>query len=188
VKARLIRIGNSRGVRISKPLIEQAGLDDEVELCVHDGGIEISSPASPRAGWVAAAKRIRERGDDPLQDPTPPTQFDEDEWQVSSRQGRQPCLDGAGESGRDAHTTDPAQPPNHQECYAPHHPDPIGNLQRGIPKSVHRIAVVLGNVIPSAGPTPLRSLPEKLGAGKTRRRPTRFLPSTRMFACPSCAA
>ena len=32
MKARLVRIGNSRGIRLPKPLIEQAGLTDEVEL------------------------------------------------------------------------------------------------------------------------------------------------------------
>ena len=32
MKARLVRIGNSRGVRLPKPLIEEAGLEDDVEL------------------------------------------------------------------------------------------------------------------------------------------------------------
>ena len=32
VRSRLVRIGNSRGVRIPKPLIEQIGLEDEVEM------------------------------------------------------------------------------------------------------------------------------------------------------------
>lgn len=81
MKARLIRIGNSRGVRLPKPLIEQAGLEDDVELCVHDGVIQISSPRTPRAGWACAAKRMRDRGEDPPLDPETSTRFDEEEWQ-----------------------------------------------------------------------------------------------------------
>ena len=41
MKARLVRIGNSRGVRLPKPLILQAGLTDEVELTVQGGAIVI---------------------------------------------------------------------------------------------------------------------------------------------------
>ena len=81
MKARLVRIGNSRGIRLPKPLIEQAGLDDEVELCVHDGVIEISSSQSPRTGWAAAAKRLRQSEQDRLLDPCTSTRFDEEEWQ-----------------------------------------------------------------------------------------------------------
>jgi antitoxin MazE len=46
-KARLVRIGNSRGVRLPKPLIEQAGLSDEVELDVRDGAIVIRASNGP---------------------------------------------------------------------------------------------------------------------------------------------
>jgi antitoxin MazE len=81
MKARLIRIGNSRGLRLPKPLIEQAGLEDEVELCVHDGVIEISSSKSPRTGWATAAKRLRNGDPDRLLDPSTPTRFDEEEWE-----------------------------------------------------------------------------------------------------------
>jgi antitoxin MazE len=64
LKTRLVRIGNSRGVRLPKPLILQAGLSDEVELLVREGAIVIASAARPRAGWAEAAKRGHERGDD----------------------------------------------------------------------------------------------------------------------------
>ena len=36
MKARLVRIGNSRGLRLPKPLIEEAGLKDEVEIALRD--------------------------------------------------------------------------------------------------------------------------------------------------------
>jgi antitoxin MazE len=80
MKARLVRIGNSRGIRLPKPLIEQAGLTDEVELRIHAGAITIRSAAGARAGWAEAAKLMHERGDDRLLDPPTSTHFDEKEW------------------------------------------------------------------------------------------------------------
>jgi antitoxin MazE len=76
----LVRIGNSRGVRLPKPLIEEAALGDEVELRVHDGVIVIASTQHPRKGWADAAKRLRETGNDRLVDPPVSTRFDEEEW------------------------------------------------------------------------------------------------------------
>jgi len=77
-KAKLVRIGNSRGVRLPKPLIEQAGLSDDVELDVREGAIVIRPADGPRAGWAAAAADLAAEGNDLLDAPTP-TAFD-DEW------------------------------------------------------------------------------------------------------------
>ncbi|WP_343424800.1 AbrB/MazE/SpoVT family DNA-binding domain-containing protein [Candidatus Amarolinea dominans] len=41
IQTRIVRIGNSQGIRIPKPLLEQAGIGDSVELEVHDGQISI---------------------------------------------------------------------------------------------------------------------------------------------------
>ena len=81
MKARLIRIGNSRGIRLPKPLIEQAGLTDEVELRIQARTITIRPVTGARAGWAEAARLMRARGDDRLLDPPTPTRFDEDEWE-----------------------------------------------------------------------------------------------------------
>lgn len=81
MKARLVRIGNSRGIRLPKPLIEQAGLTDEVELQVQAGAITIRAARGVRAGWEEAAKLMRARDDDRLIDPPVATRFDEDEWE-----------------------------------------------------------------------------------------------------------
>lgn len=81
MKARLVRIGNSRGVRLPKPLIEEAGLSDAVELLVRDGAIVIASAQLPRSSWALAAKRLRQRGKDRLLDPPSTTRFDEEEWE-----------------------------------------------------------------------------------------------------------
>jgi antitoxin MazE len=80
MKARLVRIGNSRGIRLPKPLIEQAGLTDAVELRIQAGAITIRAAAGTRAGWAEAAKLMRERGDDRLLEPPVPTRFDKEEW------------------------------------------------------------------------------------------------------------
>jgi antitoxin MazE len=79
-KGRLVRIGNSRGVRLPKPLIEQAGLVDEVELDVRGGAIVIRPLDGPRAGWAAAAAKLAAAGRGLLDAPTP-TRFDREEWE-----------------------------------------------------------------------------------------------------------
>jgi antitoxin MazE len=80
MKARLVRIGNSRGVRLPKPLIEQAGLGEEVELLVQEGAILIQSATAPRAGWADAARHLADSESMGLIDPPSPTKFDEGEW------------------------------------------------------------------------------------------------------------
>jgi antitoxin MazE len=80
MKTRLIRIGNSRGVRLPKAVIAQAGLTEEVELGVRDGAVIIARVTRPRLGWADAAGQMRARDDDQLLDPPTPTNFDEKEW------------------------------------------------------------------------------------------------------------
>ena len=80
MKAKIIRIGNSRGVRIPKPLLEEAGLEDEVHLRVVEDGIVIEPAGKPRAGWSEAARALHERQEDDLLDDVTPTVFDETEW------------------------------------------------------------------------------------------------------------
>ncbi len=77
--ARLVQIGNSRGVRIPKPLIEEAGLTDEVELEVQGGTIVVRPLEGTRAGWAEAAARLAAEGEG-LLDAETPTRFDGEEW------------------------------------------------------------------------------------------------------------
>jgi len=58
MKSRLVRIGNSRGVRLPKAIIEQVGLDDEIQLHVQDHSVVITASGPPRAGWAEAARRL----------------------------------------------------------------------------------------------------------------------------------
>jgi antitoxin MazE len=81
VRARIVRIGNSRGLRIPKQLLDQTGLGDEVELEVQRDQIVIRSAHRPRAGWEEQFRAMAEQGDDRLLDDEPvPTQWDETEW------------------------------------------------------------------------------------------------------------
>jgi len=77
MKTRLIRIGNSRGVRLAKPLLEQAGLYDEVEIRVEPGAVIITAAGSPRTGWAEAAAK---HGPQALLDAPSATRFDDEEW------------------------------------------------------------------------------------------------------------
>lgn len=81
MKTKLIRIGNSRGVRLPKPLIEQAGLNDEVELELRGNTIVITTRSAPRTGWAESAQKLRADGGDRLLDATTATKFDESDWE-----------------------------------------------------------------------------------------------------------
>ncbi len=80
MKAKIVRIGNSKGIRLPKPLIEQAGLAEEVDLEVREGEIVISSATKSRRGWAEAAKALAGRGEDQLLDEPLSTAFDQEEW------------------------------------------------------------------------------------------------------------
>ncbi len=80
VRARLIDIGNSRGVRIPKNLIEQAGLDEDIEMYVQGRQLVLHSPVSPREGWDEAFHRMAQRGEDRLLDEPQPTDWEAREW------------------------------------------------------------------------------------------------------------
>jgi antitoxin MazE len=80
VKARIVAIGNSQGIRIPKPLLQQAGLGGEVELHAETGRIVIAATRRTREGWAEAAAQMHDRGEDAMLD-TPAPKFDAEEWQ-----------------------------------------------------------------------------------------------------------
>ena len=60
-------MGNSKGVLIPKPILEQTGLLDTADLQVKNGVIEIRPfKRNPREGWAADSQRIAQAGDDAL--------------------------------------------------------------------------------------------------------------------------
>ena len=80
MKTRLIRIGNSKGLRIPKPLIEQSGLRDDVEITIKGDSLVIRSAHKPREGWAEAFQEMAKHGDDALLDGEIATVWDDTEW------------------------------------------------------------------------------------------------------------
>jgi antitoxin MazE len=81
-QTRLVRIGNSQGVRLPKFLVEQAGLNEDVELEVGEHQLIMRSVRRPRADWDAQFSQMAENSDDQLLDEAPSTsRFDADEWE-----------------------------------------------------------------------------------------------------------
>ncbi|HSC08300.1 MAG TPA: AbrB/MazE/SpoVT family DNA-binding domain-containing protein, partial [Steroidobacteraceae bacterium] len=79
-KTRIVRIGNSRGIRVPKLLLDQAALPDEVELRAEPGRIVVSAASRARSGWAAKARAMHDRGDDQMLDPGTGTRFDRSDW------------------------------------------------------------------------------------------------------------
>lgn len=80
IRAKVIKIGNSRGIRIPRTLLEQAGLTDEVEMMVEGDKLIIHSARLPRQGWDVQFASMVEQGDERLLDQTTPTEWDAEEW------------------------------------------------------------------------------------------------------------
>lgn len=62
----IIDIGNSKGIRLSKTLLEKYNIQDTVELILEKSYIILKPKASPRKGWDKAFKKMHENGDDKL--------------------------------------------------------------------------------------------------------------------------
>ena len=62
----VIKIGNSKGIRLSKTLLEKYNIQDTVEVILEKGQIVIKPLSRPRKGWEKAFKRMSENGDDRL--------------------------------------------------------------------------------------------------------------------------
>ena len=66
MKAKLVKIGNSKGIRLSKTLLDKYNIQDTVEVILEKGQIVIKPLSRPRKGWEKAFKRMSENGDDRL--------------------------------------------------------------------------------------------------------------------------
>jgi antitoxin MazE len=75
MKARIVRMGKSQGIRLPKSLLKKAKLGDEVELRAEPGRILISKNLKPRTGWAEAARRMRARDENRSLDLAIPKQF-----------------------------------------------------------------------------------------------------------------
>ncbi len=60
----LITIGNSKGIRLSKTLIEKYNIQDTIELILEKDFIILKPKAAARKGWEKSFKKMHENGDD----------------------------------------------------------------------------------------------------------------------------
>ena len=83
LRTRIIRIGNSRGIRIPKVLLEQAGLGEEVEVSAEQGRLLIRAARRPREGWEEQFEAMAARADDRLVDGDTAalSSWDGEEWE-----------------------------------------------------------------------------------------------------------
>ena len=83
MKAQIVRIGNSQGIRIPKPLLQQSGIANEVDIEVQGNHIVVRSLRRPREGWEESFRHMASKGDDRLLDEKllKQTSGDEEEWQ-----------------------------------------------------------------------------------------------------------
>lgn len=66
MKVSVIRIGNSKGIRLNKMLLEKYQIEDEVELILEPEAIMIRPITKPRQDWDQAFAKMRNKGDDTL--------------------------------------------------------------------------------------------------------------------------
>lgn len=62
----VIKIGNSKGLRLSKALIEKYNIKDKVEIILEKGYLILKPVSNPRKGWEKKFKEMRDHGDDQL--------------------------------------------------------------------------------------------------------------------------
>ncbi len=82
MKARIIRIGNSHGIRLPKSVLQETGLQEVVDLRIVSGGLLLRPGRKARQGWAEAAREMAQRGDDAplLSDNSGRSRFDRHEW------------------------------------------------------------------------------------------------------------
>ncbi len=82
MKTKIIRIGNSRGIRIPKSLLHQCRIEGPVEVDVQGNQLVVRSVSRPRDGWDEAFRSMHHTGDDQLLDQTgsSTSRWDRDEW------------------------------------------------------------------------------------------------------------
>ncbi|WP_339794976.1 MAG: AbrB/MazE/SpoVT family DNA-binding domain-containing protein [Imperialibacter sp.] len=80
MKASIIQIGNSKGLRLSKQVLEQYQITDEVELIFEKDQIVLRPIRQPRKGWDNAFKEMAKEGDDKLLIDDVLAEEDFDEW------------------------------------------------------------------------------------------------------------
>ncbi len=81
IRTRIVRIGNSQGIRIPKTLLEQSGICSEVEIEVQGDQLTIRAASQLRNGWETAFASMSAQRDDILLDEATTTDWDQIEWE-----------------------------------------------------------------------------------------------------------
>ena len=81
MRTSIIQVGNSRGIRIPKPFLEQCQLEGEVELEISEKGLLIAPVREVRAGWEDQFTQMAAAGDDQMEDMPGLSTWDEAEWE-----------------------------------------------------------------------------------------------------------
>ena len=62
----IIKIGNSKGLRLSKTILDKYNIKDKVEIILEAGQIILKPIETPRKNWEAAFEKMNEEGDDKM--------------------------------------------------------------------------------------------------------------------------
>jgi len=84
MKTKVIKIGNSKGVRIPRHILEESGLKNEIEIEVNDNKIILKPTKKAREDWDIAFKGMAKNNDDILLDKKSLgnlTSWDNEEWE-----------------------------------------------------------------------------------------------------------
>lgn len=66
MKLSIINIGNSKGIRLSKTILEKYNIQDAVEVFLEKEYIVLKPKPEPRKNWEKAFKKMHANGDDQL--------------------------------------------------------------------------------------------------------------------------
>ncbi|NJL88692.1 MAG: AbrB/MazE/SpoVT family DNA-binding domain-containing protein [Coleofasciculaceae cyanobacterium SM2_1_6] len=81
IRTRIVKIGNSQGIRIPKLLLEQSGIHTEVEIEVQGDQLTIRTAQHLRDGWDQAFATMAQEDDDVLLDEVNTTEWDQVAWE-----------------------------------------------------------------------------------------------------------
>jgi antitoxin MazE len=80
VQTQIVKIGNSRGVRIPKAFLDETGLSGAVEIAALKNRLVIRKAAGRRRGWEEQARLAAAEREDALLDDSIPSEWDRTEW------------------------------------------------------------------------------------------------------------
>jgi len=81
MNVQIVRVGNSRGIRIPKGILAACRLEGEVSLAIENDALVIRRARRPRQGWAEAFREAATRGDDTLLLGEPASTWDPTDWE-----------------------------------------------------------------------------------------------------------